>query len=188
MTTESVSVVVSPLIIKIKDDIRRAWSQKKSKGFKYLIMMRGPSGCGKSTTAKWFAEQFPSKVEIYSTDDSFMVDGVYTFDKTKLSKYHELNKLRARDAMVRQTPIVIIDNTNIVEEHYLPYVRDADSCKYRIIHISAEMIRSEIISPETLAQLCKAENLNPSRGKSVPDIAIDRQVVDYYRIGMMIKT
>jgi hypothetical protein len=89
--------------------------------------------------------------------------------------------------MSRQVPIIIIDNTNIVEEHYLPYIRDADAYKYRVIHISAEMIRPEIINPEMLAQLCKAENQNPSRGKSVPDPAIDRQVVDYYRIGMMIR-
>jgi predicted kinase len=191
--TDVSDISVAPRIRTIRQDMRRLLCHGKTKKPRFLIIMRGPSGCGKSTTAKWFLEQFKKEkicVEIFSTDDYFMVDGVYTFDKRKLAEYHELNHRQAIGAMVRKVPIVIIDNTNIYEEHFNPYIISGKSYAYRIVEISAEMIRPNInrliSDSDALASICKSENRNPSRGKSVPDEVIDHQVRLYYSIGLRI--
>jgi len=50
--------------------------------------MRGIPGSGKSTTAKKLAGETG---KIHSTDNYFMVDGVYQFNPKNLSENHEAN-------------------------------------------------------------------------------------------------
>lgn len=50
-----------------------------------LVIVRGAPGSGKSTFAK---NQFPNH-KVFATDDFFMVDGVYKYDKTKIGENHQ---------------------------------------------------------------------------------------------------
>ena len=50
-----------------------------------LVIVRGAPGSGKSTFAK---NQFPNH-KVFATDDFFMVDGVYKYDKTKVGENHQ---------------------------------------------------------------------------------------------------
>lgn len=74
---------------------------------KQLVIMRGVPGSGKSTYAK--KEYF--SYEILSTDDYFIKDGVYQFNKDDIGKAHQWNKDRCAAAMGLDCHIVI-DNTN----------------------------------------------------------------------------
>ena len=96
-----------------------------------LILMRGVSGSGKSTLAKKLAADNVNSV-IYSTDDFFMIEGIYTFDPLSLGKNHKMNQDRARCAMQEKTPCVIIDNTNTQAWEMRPYVEAALELGYEI--------------------------------------------------------
>ena len=96
-----------------------------------LILMRGVSGSGKSTLAKKLAADNENSV-IYSTDDFFMIEGIYTFDPLSLGKNHKMNQDRARCAMQEKTPCVIIDNTNTQAWEMRPYVEAALELGYEI--------------------------------------------------------
>lgn len=96
-----------------------------------LILMRGVSGSGKSTLAKKLATDNENSV-IYSTDDFFMIEGIYAFDPLSLGKNHKMNQDRARCAMQENTPCVIIDNTNTQAWEMRPYVEAALELGYEI--------------------------------------------------------
>jgi pantothenate kinase-related protein Tda10 len=54
--------------------------------------MRGVPGSGKSYLASLLRESYMKKgysCSIYSTDNFFMKDGVYSFDPSKLGEYHD---------------------------------------------------------------------------------------------------
>lgn len=103
----------------------------KEKKMKKLILMRGIPGSGKSTLAKELAKQAPNS-KIYSTDDLFMVDGVYKFKPSKLGKFHKENQKRADDAMTKGVELVIIDNTNTTLWEMKPYIKSAKKHGYEI--------------------------------------------------------
>lgn len=96
---------------------------------KELLILRGLPGSGKSTVAKKILEGSPNAI-ICSADDYFMVDGQYEFDPTKLSKAHQSCLMSADRSMANGYSLVVIDNTNIKKEHYLPYVKMADKYGY----------------------------------------------------------
>ena len=55
-------------------------------GTKNLILVRGASGSGKTT----FVEEFIENVSLsIATDDFFVLDGMYTFDRNYLAEYHQ---------------------------------------------------------------------------------------------------
>jgi predicted kinase len=95
-----------------------------------LILMRGVSGSGKSTLAKKLAAAHEGV--IYSTDDFFMLEGIYTFDPSSLGKNHKMNQDRAIWAMQERTPCIIIDNTNTQAWEMKPYVEAAVELGYEI--------------------------------------------------------
>ena len=96
-----------------------------------LILMRGVSGSGKSTLAKKLAEDHEGAV-IFSTDDFFMVEGVYNFDPKRIGMNHARNQERARQAMQAKTPCIIIDNTNTQAWEMKPYAQAAVEFGYQI--------------------------------------------------------
>ena len=95
-----------------------------------LILMRGVSGSGKSILAKKLAAAHEGV--IYSTDDFFMLEGIYTFDPSSLGKNHKMNQDRAIWAMQEKTPCIIIDNTNTQAWEMKPYVEAAVELGYEI--------------------------------------------------------
>lgn len=97
---------------------------------KQLIIIRGLPGSGKSTLAKKLAK---STGIIHSVDDYFMKDGIYKFEEDKLSEYHDLNLYAAIDSMEKGISPIIIDNTNLLSVHLIPYVFEARFYDYKIL-------------------------------------------------------
>lgn len=98
-----------------------------------LIIMRGISGSGKSTLARTLCPA----AQIFSTDDLFMVDGVYQFDPSKLGEYHAKNQQLVEWAMQEMWPVVCVDNTNTQLWEMAPYARLADTYGYAVRIVEA---------------------------------------------------
>ncbi len=79
---------------------------------KRLILMRGLPGSGKSTEAAKIAESLGDAV-VYSTDEFFMKNGVYTFQRKFLGDAHHWNQMRFQKSVEEGFPNIIIDNTNV---------------------------------------------------------------------------
>ncbi|CAG5028673.1 unnamed protein product [Parnassius apollo] len=145
-----------------------------NKGSRLLIIMRGAPGSGKSFLAKQIIEMTVGanfsnyKKHILSTDDYFMVRGVYQFEKSKLSDAHIWNQSRARTAMMRGLSPVIIDNTNIELWEMEPYVRDAVRNGYVI----------EVLEPNT-PWAKKANQLSRKNIHGVPFQSIKRMLDNF---------
>jgi len=90
-----------------------------------LVIMQGVPGSGKSTLARDqlapLLRVLGHQVVICSTDDLFIVDGAYRFDRFKLHDNHRLNQERARLAL-EAGQFVIVDNTNVECWQVRPYV------------------------------------------------------------------
>jgi predicted kinase len=86
-----------------------------------LIMMQGASGSGKSTVAKELAIEHDAVV--YSTDEFFVENGIYTFNPKMLGINHQKNLNRTIEAL--KTGNVIVDNTNTQAWECKPYVEAA---------------------------------------------------------------
>lgn len=83
---------------------------------KTLIIMRGLPGSGKSTKAETIASEAQAAgktVTIRSTDDQFMVFGVYRFDPKRIGAAHHLNHRAVEQDMKDNTEVIIVDNTSI---------------------------------------------------------------------------
>jgi NEDD4-binding protein 2 len=131
--------------------------------------MRGVSGSGKSTLAeKICAEQ--SFAVIVSTDDFFMVEGVYKFDPKKLGEYHAANVRRTEDAMVERCPCVIVDNTNTQAWEMKPYVELAMTHGYSVKIVEPEPVSFE----ELMARQAKRADQNKSLPAEVVQRMLDR--------------
>ena len=86
--------------------------------------MQGLPGSGKSTRAKELKDEIGENAVICSTDDYFMVGGVYKFNPDMLRAYHGLNLERAKD-LLNEGKTVIVDNTNIETWECSRYVHHA---------------------------------------------------------------
>jgi predicted kinase len=92
-----------------------------------LVVMQGASGSGKSTVAKTIKAMLESLghfVKICSTDEFFVVDGVYKFDPSKIVAYHAANQAKCR-GYLEAGDCVIVDNTNTQAWEAKPYVQMA---------------------------------------------------------------
>jgi uridine kinase len=93
---------------------------------KALIILRGLPGSGKSSLASLIADD----ENICCADDFFTNDGVYKFDKTKLSEAHSWCQTKARLRMVNGNTPVVIANTCTTEKEMAVYIELA---KYVIV-------------------------------------------------------
>lgn len=96
--------------------------------------MRAAPGSGKST---WIRNNILFNnldAVICSADDFFVMHGhgEYKFDPTLLFAAHNQCFDRARKAMEREVPIVVIDNTNIKKRDYARYIECAKQNGYDI--------------------------------------------------------
>lgn len=126
--------------------------------------MRGVSGSGKSTLAR----ELCPPAQIFSTDDLFMVDGVYCFDPGKLGEYHAENKRRVEWALQESWPVVCVDNTNTTRWEMQPYVQLADLYGYV----------PRLVEPSTPWRF-DAEELAKRNSHGVPLGAIQRMLERY---------
>ena len=94
---------------------------------KFCFVLRGLPGTGKDEIAKYLA-QLPYAAEsnppaiTLSTDQFFIKDGKYQFDKTKLKEAHEATWEAFKSAISSDSQVIIINNTNIKKFHYAHYV------------------------------------------------------------------
>jgi len=134
---------------------------------KKLLILIGPPGSGKST----FAKEYTAKLEaagnnfsIRSTDDQFMKDGKYCFDRTKLGQYHHNNMILAAKDMDLNIDVVIIDNTNVNPRDYKVYIDAANSRGYEV----------EYHTMDTDLDTCLARNATRTPDRKVPDDVVKR--------------
>ena len=108
-------------------------------GTKNLILVRGVSGSGKTT----FVEEFIENVSLsIATDDFFVLDGIYTFDRNYLAEYHQ----RCIDSVESEmeTPStegycnIVVHNTFTKEWEMQPYLDLAEKYGYNIYTIIIE--------------------------------------------------
>ena len=103
---------------------------------KIAIINRGIPASGKSEFAKRIVDRVQKsglRAISCSTDDYFMVDGVYSFDASKLREYHLKNQERFRDSLNQGVDLVICDNTNLEPWEAKPYYMMAKEKGYRVI-------------------------------------------------------
>jgi len=134
---------------------------------KTLLILIGPPGSGKSTLAKSYQEAQARQgieVSIHSTDDQFMKDGKYCFDRNKLGAYHTNNLIMACKDMDHGVPIVIIDNTNVKARDYKGYVIAAKERGYTV----------ELKKMDTDLDTCIARNAARTPDRKVPEDIVRR--------------
>lgn len=93
---------------------------------KHMVIMRGLPGSGKSYRARQLSELAKTEglsCEVFSTDDLFMVGGVYRYNPEKVAEYHEATQYAVWDAINREVDLIIVDNTNITRAEIEPYIR-----------------------------------------------------------------
>ena len=101
---------------------------------KQFILMRGLPGSGKSTKAKDLAGELG---QVLSTDDYFYIneEGEYRFDGNQLGTAHAWNQRRALEAVKKNIPVIVIDNTNTTLRDlrsYIPHIELAKKMGYEI--------------------------------------------------------
>jgi len=136
---------------------------------KKLVVMRGVPGSGKSTAARTLLALYTEQGYeggIFSTDDFFVKNGVYTFHPGAIGHAHAWNTVRALMAMIESLPVVIIDNTNTTAWEPRNYVKaglllgyeveivepgttwafDAEECAKKTVHgVPVETIRAMLV-------------------------------------------
>lgn len=89
-------------------------------------ILQGLPGSGKSTYARTVAD----KHLIFSADNFFMVEGVYTFDSRKIQAAHDACLRGFAETFNKcfgEEKIVIVDNTNTTVLEVAPYYRLAQA-------------------------------------------------------------
>ncbi len=97
---------------------------------RYLILPRGTPGSGKSTLAHKLKG---NDGVVLSTDDFFMIDGEYRWSAEKMGMAHRWNQNRCRDAIKREIPIIVVDNTNLVAKEIKPYIDAVKNTDYGVL-------------------------------------------------------
>lgn len=102
-----------------------------------VIIMCGLPGSGKSTEAKRIAKEAREngyKTEICSADNFFIQPGTgeYVFERRSLWKAHAMCLGLFVKALMEETHVVIVDNTNLTEGERKPYVDLADKFGYPV--------------------------------------------------------
>lgn len=103
-----------------------------------VYIMVGLPGSGKSTVAREMAaltESHGHSAVIHSTDDYFMVDGKYVFDRDKLAYNHKQNQEAFKQSVRDKVHTIIVDNTNLVSRDRRVYANYAKGGKYRVVYV-----------------------------------------------------
>ena len=126
-------------------------------------ILSGPSGAGKSTFIK---KEIYQESVVLSADHFFMVDGEYKFDPTKLSEAHNscLRKFiaacqegEAAKRLDKESPLVVVENTNTTVEEIAPYYSVAKAFGYEV----------ELVTLHTPVELATKRNVHGVPFKSV---------------------
>lgn len=114
---------------------------------KQAFILRGLPGSGKSHYAQTLIDELVKGDEaqyvVCSTDDYFEKEGEYSFDKHKLSEYHNLNLARFIRALSQSIPLVILDNTNIRKWEFVAYIEAAHALGYQVKEVVVGEIKDK---------------------------------------------
>ncbi|RUS84586.1 hypothetical protein EGW08_007681 [Elysia chlorotica] len=135
-----------------------------------LFIMRGIPGSGKSTIVNLIKASFePSNLVVCSADDFFIKeDGSYTFNERLLSAAHASCQQKAKNACEANTPVVVIDNTNIRGWEMRFYLNLSTTFGYVTV----------LVQPKTPWSMDPVE-LAAKNSHSVPLEAIQRKVKSF---------
>jgi len=106
----------------------------KGETMKELFLIRGVSGCGKTSLTKTLLRQYDKHI---STDDFFMVDGVYDFDVSKL-KHNHLQCQKQVGEWLSQGKRVFVHNTFTEEWEMTPYFILGETFGYKVYTLVVE--------------------------------------------------
>lgn len=126
-----------------------------------LYIMRGLPGSGKSTRAKAICDEAlrmgANGAVICSTDDFFMVNGEYRFNRESLGYNHSQNQSRVNELMTQKVDAIVVDNTNIKRRDMQSYLAFAEHHGYAVqeVVIGAESMRADL---NTYIKTCHERN------------------------------
>lgn len=103
-----------------------------------VYIMVGLPGSGKSTVAEQIAEragEHGHDTAIHSTDNYFMVNGKYVFDREKIGWNHKQNQEAFKKSVRDRTHTIIVDNTNLIAKDRRVYAQYAKIGKYRVVYV-----------------------------------------------------
>jgi len=101
-----------------------------------VVIMRGISGSGKSTYVK---NNYP-KALVCSADEFYTdeVSGKFKYDADKIALVHRLCFAKFLQALAKNEPLVVVDNTNIKLWEVSPYYLTATTMDYKVIVITLD--------------------------------------------------
>jgi predicted kinase len=99
---------------------------------KVLIIVRGIPGCGKSTFAKLLGGK------VFTADDYFMVDGVYSWNPEKIGAAHSWCQSECERYMKYELSPAIVANTSTTEKELKPYYDLAEKYGYKVFSVIVE--------------------------------------------------
>ena len=124
---------------------------------KQMVLLIALPGAGKSTLARHMADAAAKENKscvVCSTDDFFVVDGVYKFDPVNLFRNHTACQNKARQACADGVNKILIDNTNLMKAHRDAYETIAKDFGY----VFECVVVGEFT--EDFAKVCAARNLH----------------------------
>ena len=120
-----------------------------------VTILRGISGSGKTTWAKTHA----SNATIVSTDDFYVIDGVYTYDASKIEENHRKAFRLFIDSLSAGKEWIVVDNTNVNAWEYSPYVLAAGAYGYDAEILTLECSADVALSRKQLVAEDKVRNI-----------------------------
>lgn len=129
--------------------------------------MQGAPGCSKSTIAGLLRISYEIKGKtctIRSTDDQFMVDGIYVFNRDKIYQHHKTNQRLVQTDMETGINVIIVDNTNIKAKEAGSYINMANTYGYSVT----------VLRVDPGVKECLKRNAERTLDKQVPEDIIHR--------------
>lgn len=123
------------------------------------VIMQGVPGTGKSTIAVALQQEIGTdKCEIFCTDDFFVRNGEYVYDKSMVGRYHTQNFAKYKESTAR---VRICANTNTVPSEYLKYKTDSLQKRRVVVMLAtktadiATLVSRGVhsVPPDTLAKM-----------------------------------
>ncbi len=103
---------------------------------KTLILLRHVPGSGSSFTGKLLSEN--GKYPVLATDNYFMVNEEYKFDKTKLHYHHQLCLQDTEKELIKNIEKIFVTNTFTREKELNPYIELSKKYNYNLISLIVE--------------------------------------------------
>ena len=98
---------------------------------KTLLILRGLPGSGKTTLAHILSD------DCVAADDYPLIHQKDGFHKEFVPEGHEWCKLQVKEMMESGKPLIVVHNTNVLQEHMQPYIALAKEYGYMyfVLHV-----------------------------------------------------